>query len=467
MKVLIAEDDRVSAMVLRKTLERLGHEVTVAADGKQAWECLKRTYMPLVITDWMMPDIDGLELCRRVRSLSRQPYTYVMLLTARDQRADRLEGLGAGADDFLIKPLDPDELTARLKTAERILDMQAELRGLHEDLEQQNRQLADMMDYLKVANHRFGELFNGMPIPCFTYDAEGRIQEWNRAFETLFDLTAKQILHRFIWQTLDCSGSKEEIQDIVRRVFAGEAFTGLERSYQRADGTVTEVEWTTFPALTPEGRVVGSISAAVDVSQRKRYERELEAQMRLLTESQRELEMANTKLRDLVAQDGLTGLFNHRAFHERLETEFTRAHRYEAPLSLVLLDLDKFKGYNDSFGHLEGDGALRRVAALLLANVRVVDVVARYGGEEFAILLPQSCKEEALRAAERMRKAIETADWSLRSMTGSFGVSTLSSQAQDYRQLLREADEALYYSKSQGRNTVSHFDDLHSLADAA
>ena len=443
MKILIAEDDRVSAMVLQKTLERQGHEVIVASDGRQAWEQIQQGYVPLVITDWMMPDMDGLELCRRVRSLSRRPYTYLLLLTAKDQRTDRLEGLGAGADDFLVKPLDTDELTARLKVAERILGMQAELRGLHQDLEQQNQQLADMMDYLKVANHRFGELFNGMPIPCFTYDAEGRIQEWNRAFETLFDLSAKQVLHRSIWQTLDCSSSKEEIQEIVRRVFSGEAFTGLERTYHREDGTVIEVEWTTFPVRAPEGNVVGSISAAVDVTESKRYERELEAQMRLLSASQNELEIANAKLRELVDQDGLTGLFNHRAFHERLEAEFARSRRYETPLSLVLMDLDKFKIYNDSFGHLEGDEALRRVAALLRNNVRLVDSVARPGGEEFAILLPQSSKEEAVHAAERMRQAIETADWSLRSMTGSFGVSTLSSQSEDYRQLLREFAEHL------------------------
>jgi len=345
--------------------------------------------------------------------------------------------------------------------------MQADLRGLQQDLEQQNSQLADTMDYLRIANHRFGELFHGMPLPCFTYDAQGRIQEWNRAFETLFDLSAKQVLHRSIWETLDRDEAKEEIQDVVRRVFAGEAFAGMEGSYHRPDGRVIEVEWTTFPVRGPGGQVMGSICAAVDVTERKRNERELEAQMRLLAASQAELEIANARLREMVARDGLTGLFNHRAFHERSETEFGRARRYGSALSLILLDLDQFKAYNDTHGHLEGDEALRRVGALLLQNARSVDVLARYGGEEFAILLPQCGKGEALLTAERLRTAIETAEWPLRPVTASLGVSTLSAQGQDYRQLLREADDALYASKSQGRNTITHFDTLSPLADAA
>src|SRR5579871_233073 len=270
MKILIAEDDRVSALVLQLTLERLGHEVTVAASGKEAWDHLEREYAPLVITDWMMPDMDGLELCGRVRALWGRPYTYVMLLTAKGQRADRLEGLGAGADDFLTKPLDADELAARLRTAERILCMQAELRNLQQDLEQQNRQLAETMNYLRVANHRFEELFNGMPVPCFTYDAQGRIQEWNRAFKALYGLAAERVLDQAIWETIEPAESEAEIREIVARVFSGEAISGLTRAYRLPDGTIIEAEWTTFPVRTPDGVVVGSISAMVDVTQRNR-----------------------------------------------------------------------------------------------------------------------------------------------------------------------------------------------------
>ena len=463
MKILIVEDDSVSALVLQLTLERLGYEVTVATDGLTAWELLEQEYTPLVITDWMMPDMDGLELCRRVRTLAGRPYTYLMLLTAKGQRADRLEGLSAGADDFLIKPLDADELTARLRTAERILDMQAQLQNLHQDLEQQNRQLAETMEYLRVANHRFGELFNGMPIPCFTYDAEGRIQEWNRAFQALYGLSTERVLNQAIWQAIEPAEAEAEIREIVGRVFSGEALTGLTRTYRRPDGTFIEVEWTTFPILTPEGQVVSSISAVVEVTQRNRYERDLESQMGLLTSAQAELTSANARLKDMVAIDGLTGLNNHQALHERLEDEFSRAQQQEEPLSMVLLDLDKFKAYNDNFGHLEGDEVLRRLGALLLQNVRADDVVARYGGEEFAILLPRTRKAEAMLAAERLRCAIERADWPLRAITGSFGVASLVPTAEDYRQFIREADQALYTSKSYGRNRVTHFEDVSAL----
>lgn len=453
MTILIVEDDRVSALVLRKTLEGMNYKVIVASNGKKAWDCLEREYVPVVITDWMMPDLDGLELCRRIRGLKRRPYTYLILLTARDQRADRLEGLGAGADDFLTKPLDPDELAARLRTAERLLDMQAQLRKLHQDLKQQNRRLAETMGYLQVASHRFAELFNGMPTPCFTYDAKGCIQEWNRAFETLFGLSAEQTLGRAIWQILGRSEAKEEILEYVRRVFAGEGFSGLERTYSRPDGTTIEVEWTTFPVRAPDGSVVGGISAAMDITKRNCYERGLEA--------------ANAKLQELVATDGLTGLVNHRTLHERLEVEFESARRYQEPLSVILLDLDRFKAYNDSLGHLAGDEAMRHVAAILQQTARAVDIVARYGGEEFAIVLPQTGLAEAVLAAERLRQGIERAEWTSRPVTASFGVTSLKPDAEDYRGLLREADKALYISKSKGRNRVTHFDDLRPLAEAA
>src|SRR3954451_2842827 len=127
MKILIAEDDLLSSLILRKTLEKMGHEVVTAVDGADAWERVEQGDIRLVISDWMMPRMDGLEFCRRVRARSEGPYVYVILVTAKQQRKDRIEGLEAGADDFLVKPLDRGELMARVRVAVRILTMQEEL----------------------------------------------------------------------------------------------------------------------------------------------------------------------------------------------------------------------------------------------------------------------------------------------------------------------------------------------------
>jgi diguanylate cyclase (GGDEF)-like protein len=158
MRILIAEDQPASALYLRRTLERLGHEVIVATNGAEAWRIVRDDGVSIVISDWMMPGIDGLELCRRIRLRAGLRYTYIILLTSKDLRAERLEGLRAGADDFLVKPPDSDELAVRLQIAQRIL-------GVQEQLERMNRQLAELVttDGLTgVRNRRsFDELFAG------------------------------------------------------------------------------------------------------------------------------------------------------------------------------------------------------------------------------------------------------------------------------------------------------------------
>ena len=124
MKVLIAEDDSVSALALRMLLERNGHKVTVAPNGRIAWEALQAEHYPLVILDWMMPEMDGVTVCRHIRSHPFPSYICVIMLTAKQAREDRLEALSAGVDVFMTKPLDSEDMLARLQVAERILALE-------------------------------------------------------------------------------------------------------------------------------------------------------------------------------------------------------------------------------------------------------------------------------------------------------------------------------------------------------
>jgi diguanylate cyclase (GGDEF)-like protein len=168
------------------------------------------------------------------------------------------------------------------------------------------------------------------------------------------------------------------------------------------------------------------------------------------------LRAANHTLAHLSITDGLTGLYNHRHFYETLGRELQRSDRESSALSLLILDLDRFKEYNDRHGHTEGDAALRVVAQEVVASVRGSDLAFRYGGEELAVLLPACTADEALAVAEKVRAAVETAGRRVGFMpvSVSIGVATCPEQGTTARALVSAADAALYGAKRAGRNRV-------------
>lgn len=209
------------------------------------------------------------------------------------------------------------------------------------------------------------------------------------------------------------------------------------------------------------GKVLRLSGTVLDIDARKRAEQSLqdhavvmEFQKNELAEANARLEETNARLEALATEDGLTGLKNHRAFQERLSEEVIRATRYGTALSVILLDVDHFKRYNDRWGHPAGDGVLKTVARLLRENARGTDLVARYGGEEFVLILPQTALKGALVIAERVRRALEAARWDRQAVTASLGVAALSLGMDDGGDLITCADRALYRAKEQGRNRV-------------
>lgn len=172
------------------------------------------------------------------------------------------------------------------------------------------------------------------------------------------------------------------------------------------------------------------------------------------------MEAERGKLREAAARDGLTGLFNHRHFRERLRGEIARSLREGTPLSLLIADIDQFKHCNDSYGHLPGDKILVSVARIIKDTIRVSDIPARYGGEEFAVILPNTDTVAAAATAERIREAVGRTPvdigtaFSVR-VTISIGVASLPSHAADDEALIQAADAAMYVAKRSGRNRVS------------
>ena len=177
MRVLVADDERTSCLHLQLTLAELGYDVVVARNGAQAWEALQGDGAPrMAILDWVMPEIDGIELCRRLRLRSGAGYVFVVLVTAKSSKADALAGFEAGADDFLSKPIDPLELGARLHVGRRILEL--------------NEALAKETAERRRSEARYRAVSDTAREGIVSADAEGRIVGWNQGAEAIYGLQA-------------------------------------------------------------------------------------------------------------------------------------------------------------------------------------------------------------------------------------------------------------------------------------
>ncbi len=309
------------------------------------------------------------------------------------------------------------------------------------------RQLQEAEAALRLSQTRLAEAQRVARLGSWEYNPASQMLLWSDEVFRIFGVP--QAHGRMTFSYPDFLASlHEDDRKRLEDAFVGALHGGgadvafaLDHRVRLAQGAIRYVHTTGHAARdtrTGAMRLVGTIQ---DVTERKRDEQELQA--------------ANALLHQLATTDGLTGLHNHRLFHERLESETARATRYNVPLSLVMLDVDYFKAFNDTYGHPAGDEILKEIAARIGALARASDVVARYGGEEFAILLPDTDREGAYAFAERCRAAIEAGPWPVAKTTASLGVATLISPATSHTSLLSAADKALYRSKREGRNRVT------------
>jgi two-component system cell cycle response regulator len=473
MKVLIAEDDMVSGLVLERTLQRWGYDVIKTKNGEEAWAQFQAEPVPLVITDWMMPETDGLELCSRLRALQQEHYTYVILLTAKSQKIELVEGMSAGADDFITKPFDSAELQMRLRAGERILALERSLtKGRHE-IETVNQQLQKSVARQSLINQLLGSLTASLDFEAVLQEAVVPLQslfQASRSFVRLVDretdtlrLVAEKcaadipMLGQITFPLEQAPTVKEAIYNSVHVIsdLAHEA-TLNPRPLHRMLAHGFEVGALLSEPLTMQGMWFGDIGLQQCRTPRAWTDEEIQllktiAQQISVVAFNAEL---HRRVQEQSVRDALTGLFNRRYFDEALAIEVERASRYNQPLTLVMVDLDHLKRVNDEQGHLAGDAAIKQTGEVLLKQSRRVDIATRYGGEEFAIILPQTPLEGGKAASENWRKAIHQCLVGPHRLSASIGVAAFPLHATTPERLIKAADIAMYRAKAGGRNRV-------------
>ncbi len=281
-------------------------------------------------------------------------------------------------------------------------------------------------------------------------DPDGHIVRFNRACEQLTGYTESEAVGKIPWEFLIPLDEVGGVLGVFGQLRSGQYPNRFENQWLTRSGGRRRIAWTNTALTNAEGVVDFVIGTGIDITERH--------------DAEQRLSEANVRLETLSLQDGLTGLGNRRALDARLASACEEAARYGHPLSLLLLDVDHFKRFNDVHGHLAGDDVLKGVADFLQQAVRASDFVARYGGEEFVVVLPQTQSADALALAQRICQEMEAAALSpLRAVTTSIGVATWTAVMDCPDDLLAAADHALYFGKKR-RNIAVHIDTVIEMA---
>ena len=300
------------------------------------------------------------------------------------------------------------------------------------------------------------KLMELLVIPTFVLDAHGKVIIWNRACERLTGVPAFEVLHTSDHWRSFYAVPRPTLADLVLAGRTGEIrdlYDGQSRRSEAQDNLCAE-NWCDMPRTACRRYLAADASPIYDTDGRLVAVVET---LRDLTEEKQ----AQIALEQLATRDGLTGLANRRCFDSTLHAEWQRALRQQQPLSLLMVDVDNFKQYNDAYGHVGGDECLKRIATAVASEMRANDLVARYGGEEFAVILPNQSLKGAAIVAERIRCRIEALRLpnegaARRVVTVSIGAATaLAAPNTLPGQLVETADAALYRAKHMGRNRIS------------
>ncbi len=310
-------------------------------------------------------------------------------------------------------------------------------------------------DAARAANEQVVKILESIKDSFYSLDANLRFTYVNQAAAANFPGGEEALIGKHIWD-VNSEDFWKPLRDLFARVQKRSEPESIEISHPP---TMTWIAFRAYPNAS------GGVSVFYqDITDRVMQTRQLEDNMAALNEAnlalemqQAQLEVANSRLMALASTDGLTGLKNHKTFQEFLSEHFNVSETTGKALSVVLMDVDKFKVFNDSFGHLAGDDVLKKVAKTLIQVVKEPHMVARYGGEEFVMVFVGVDEEEAIAYAEEARQAIESQNWAHRQVTASFGVAMYRPEIETKQDLIDRADKALYVSKENGRNQVTLF----------
>lgn len=323
---------------------------------------------------------------------------------------------------------------------------------------------------IKESETRLRHMIQGSGDVLSVIQPDGTVTYQSASIVNVCDLSSEAVLGHSIYRFIhpkDRSRITRLINDLLKKPFGEQRFTCR---FLSGTGDYLHVEFHARNLLS-NPYVNGVVLHFRDVTTRRQLERELKervAQTQLLNNELKahkaELEAMNATLESLATTDSLTSIANHREMFSYLSEETMKSADNDTPLSIVLLDMDSFKSFNDKFGHVQGDQVLIQVGKILREVAGENGLAARYGGEEFALILPGVGQEEALSIAEKARQSIESFPWPVRAMTASFGVATMKGVRLTPSIFLNEADEAMYASKKKGKNTVTHARQLRTAA---
>lgn len=450
-RILVVDDIEANVRLLEARLMAEYFQVLTASNGRDALEICAHGQCDIVLLDVMMPEMDGFEVCRRLKADPKTMHIPVVMVTALDQSEDRVQGLNAGADDFLTKPVNDLALITRVKSLVRLKMLTDELRlrattgqeiNVHEVMTSAMRKDADKKAKILVVDDR----------PS-SYERIVKYLAEENSVTLVSD--PKEALLRAADEEFDTAIISLSLVDFDALRLCAQ-LKSLEKTRMLPLMVVSELEH--------EQKVITALEMGVNDYIRRPLDRnELLARIRTQISRKR----YNVLLRDSVQQtiemavtDGLTGLNNRRYLDNHLTEVISKARGRQKPVSIVMCDIDHFKKVNDTHGHDVGDEVIREFARRIKKNIRNIDLACRYGGEEFVVVMPDTDVALARVVAERIRNEVALHPFIVEEgakqlpITVSLGVSCLEKETDTGDSLIKRADNALYEAKRAGRNTV-------------
>ena len=452
-RILIVDDNPLNVNLLEAKLPSKDYEILYAYNGKEALEKADRELPDLILLDVMMPELDGYEVTKRLRNNPRTNDIPIILITALQDTEEKITGLESGADEFLNRPVDTAELQARVKSLIALKQYGEQLRlriqseqmfpTVTAPLQYQKEKTLLLVEDDEVAARLILSYLKDQPYHVeFLTDGVTAVR---RIEQGPIDLILLDILLSGMDGFEICQHLKEmaHVQSIPIVMI-----TCLKDTESKIRGI----------ELGVDDFLVKPVHKEILIARINALLKKKEAIDRLAFDYERALRSAIT--------DKLTGLYNYGYFKQFLQLEIERSIRQRHPLTLIMLDIDNFKQFNDTHGHLAGDEILRALAQLINRIIRKIDLAARYGGEEFTVILPYTSTKGALIVAERLRQAVESYPFMYKTsllsatLTISIGIASFDSKIKTVEDLIERSDTALYMAKREGKNRVCVFDKL-------